>query len=133
MMNASWHRIIKALEEATKLQSNLSVDISDTACIVTAEAPNPAWAGTAFYEYPVKAGHVTISKTSGEWRATQMCVLDPFKGKGLAFDMLRKGVETVGPFHTSRVFSNDGRRQMEGLVRRGWADRLDGGDYLIHF
>ena len=34
---------------------------------------------------------------------------------------------------TSRTFSPNGKALMEGLVAKGHADRIEGGDYLLHF
>jgi hypothetical protein len=83
--------------------------------------------------YPIQVGKLTLSKIGGDWRGTSLHVAESHRNKGLAFNLLRHAVKDVGPIKTSRMFSPGGLAQMHGLVRRGWADHHENGDFLIHF
>lgn len=85
------------------------------------------------HAFPDTAGYLDLTKTSDGWRGMKVDVSKDFQLKGLAFDLALVAVNKVGPFKTSAVFSEHGKKFMAGLVKRGWADELDGGDYLIHF
>lgn len=84
-------------------------------------------------DYDINVGKLTVSASSGEWRGMEISVNESHRGKGLAFELMLRAVKDVGPIKTSGVFSPAGKLQMAGLVKRGYADALDGGDYLIHF
>ncbi len=103
--------------------------ISDNRYQVAATAPDPRWP-----EYLATAGEAVVSRDlEGVWRVVKVTVFPAFRQRGLLFDLLRNAVEKLGPIRTSRVFSPDGKRQLQGLVRRGWAEDLGGDDFLLHF
>ena len=84
-------------------------------------------------DFDINVGKLTLSKSTGTWQVTDMSVSDTHRGQGLNTSMLEKAVHEVGPFNTTGVFSPQGKAQMGSLVRRGLADDVGNGDYLIHF
>jgi GNAT superfamily N-acetyltransferase len=84
-------------------------------------------------DYEIPVGKLSLKKISDIWVGMQIDVDENFRGRGLAFELMRRAVLDVGPIRTSKVFSKEGKKQMIGLVKRGYADELENGDFLIHF
>lgn len=83
--------------------------------------------------YSFNAGFLELSKRDNVWRAMKLHVDEKYRDKGLAFALFYAAWKKLGPYQTSRVFSPSGKKQMKGLVKRGWATSTNDDDYTIDF
>jgi len=111
--------------------SNLPISSINDGSRLTVTAKGAMFAGDK--EFSVDAGEMETKLVGGEWRIMKVGVDEKFRNKGLAFDLAKATVEEIGPVKTSKVFSKDGKKFMQGLVKRKLSDDIGDGDYLVHF